>query len=103
MVCGRAEDTARDLAHREQYGLVVARSFGRPSLTAECAVGFLTATGRLAVTEPPERDETRWPSEALAELGLSPPEYRSGCAILARTGAPIDAWPRRRPASRPLW
>ncbi|MCI4354384.1 MAG: class I SAM-dependent methyltransferase, partial [Thermoplasmata archaeon] len=56
VVCGRAERLARDAALRGGFELVVARSFGAPAVTAECAVGFLLSGGRLVVTEPPELD-----------------------------------------------
>jgi 16S rRNA (guanine527-N7)-methyltransferase len=103
VVGGRAEALARDPGHREQFDLVVARSFGPPAATAECAVGFLAPGGRLIVTEPPTSDAGRWPTAALARLGLGPALRRPGHVELRRTGAPIDAWPRKRPSRRPLW
>jgi len=110
VVAGRAEEVARDPTHRGRYRLVVARSFGAPAVTAECAVGFLAAGGRLAVSEPPDADpEIRWPEEGLRELGLAGPELRVGggasLAILTATGASDDRWPRRTgvPGKRPLW
>ena len=53
VACGRAEELARDTRFRGAFELVVARGFGRPATTAECAVGFLAPDGRLAVSEPP--------------------------------------------------
>ena len=109
VVTARAEDAARDPAQRERYGLVVARGFGRPAVTAECAVAFLAAGARLVVSEPPEADPSRWDESALAELGLTAPELvvavGAHAAILHRTG-PLDSrWPRKRgiPQKRPLW
>ena len=112
---GRAEDLARDPELRAQVDLVVARAFGRPAVTAECAVGFLRAGGRLVVTEPPDaaaQVRERWPEPGLRELGLGPASpLRSGRAgavslpLLADTQGNAEKWPRRvgRPAKSPLW
>lgn len=111
--CGRAEVLARDLGLRGAFDLVVARSFGPPPVTAECAVAFLREGGDLVVTEPPSPDATtmseRWPAESLARLGFGPvDELRSGAtgAVRLRLRQPVDErWPRRDgvPAKRPLW
>jgi len=109
VACGRAEELAREPDLRGAFELVVARSFGPPAVTAECAVGFLQAGGRLIVSEPPESDGSRWNGEGLAELGLSGASLRRGTEItvaemeLAEPTA--DAWPRRPgiPAKRPIW
>ncbi len=75
VVCGRAEELARDPALRGRFPVVVARSFGAPAVTAECAVGFLSGPGaRVLVSEPPAADVTRWPDGGLAGLGLRPLE-----------------------------
>lgn len=110
VVTGRAEEIARQAEHRGQYALVVARSFGAPAVTAECAVGFLREGGTLAVSEPPESDPApRWPPEGLAQLALAGPEIRRGdgasVALLTTTQPPADRWPRRTgvPTKRPLW
>jgi 16S rRNA (guanine527-N7)-methyltransferase len=110
VVTARAEDAARDPTHREGYDLVVARSFAAPAVTAECAVGFLRAGGRLVVSEPPEPDAARWDHRHLTELGLTTPHLAAledtHVAILHRTSAPLRArWPRRPgiPQKRPLW
>ncbi|MCZ7627750.1 MAG: class I SAM-dependent methyltransferase [Microthrixaceae bacterium] len=42
---GRAEEVARDDRVRGRFDVVVARSFGRPSVTAECARPFLQSGG----------------------------------------------------------
>lgn len=107
----RAEDAARDPAHRGRYGLVVARSFAGPGITAECAVGFLSAGGRLIVSEPPTAVPARWDPVGLARLGFEPPTPRitsqpgATIAILSTAAGPLDRWPRRPgiPAKRPLW
>jgi 16S rRNA (guanine527-N7)-methyltransferase len=106
---GRAEAVARDPRHRGHSDLVVARSFGPPAATAECAAGFLEPGGRLLVSEPPEDDPTRWPAEGLARLGFGPAEVqvaggrRYSVMVLVR---PVpDQYPRRIgvPEKRPLW
>jgi 16S rRNA (guanine527-N7)-methyltransferase len=108
--CGRAETLARDPELRGGFDLVVARSFGPPAVTAECAVGFLDTGGVLVVTEPPDAEvETRWSVAGLAELGLGPAEPlragETGAVRIRSTGAVDDRWPRRDgvPAKRPLW
>jgi 16S rRNA (guanine527-N7)-methyltransferase len=110
IACGQAEELARRPAFRGQYDLVVARGFGAPGTTAECAVGFLRSGGRVVVSEPPgEPDGARWPAGGLEELGLLGPEMRGGdvgrFAVLTTEGPPTDRWPRRVgvPGRRPLW
>jgi 16S rRNA (guanine527-N7)-methyltransferase len=110
VACGRAEELARKPGLRGAYEVVVARGFGPPAATAECAVGFLGRGGRLVVSEPPgETAPERWPAEGLAELGLRGPEIHRGkdarFAILALAAPASDRWPRRTgiPSKRPLW
>jgi 16S rRNA (guanine527-N7)-methyltransferase len=110
VACGRAEELARAPDFRGAFELVVARGFGGPATTAECAVGFLVPEGQVVVSEPPGTpDPHRWPADGLAELGLSGPELRSGggagVAILTATGPVGERWPRRVgvPGRRPLW
>jgi 16S rRNA (guanine527-N7)-methyltransferase len=109
--CGRAEVLARNERLRGRFDLVVARSFGAPAVTAECAVGFLRPGGMLVVTEPPEGREAaeRWDEAGLARLGLTAPtllrEGETG-AVRFELSAPVeDTWPRRNgvPGKRPLW
>jgi 16S rRNA (guanine527-N7)-methyltransferase len=110
VACGRAEELARERELRGAFELVVARGFGAPATTAECAAGFLVQGGRLAVSEPPgESDPRRWPKEGLDELGLLGPEVRGSegarVAVLTSAGPPGERWPRRVgvPGRRPLW
>jgi 16S rRNA (guanine527-N7)-methyltransferase len=110
VACGRAEVLARRPDLRGAYDLVVARGFGSPATTAECAVGFLRRGGRLVVSEPPgDPDPARWPAEGLGELGLAGPEVRGGSggrfAVLTAEAPPAARWPRRDgvPGRRPLW
>ena len=111
VVEARAEEAARRPGLRETYDAVVARSFGPPPVTAECAVGFLRLEGYLIVTEPPswgEKQTERWPLEGLEALGFAP-AVREGTAGTAFVHLEKlrsdDRWPRRVgiPAKRPLW
>ena len=108
--CGRAEVLAREEHLRAGFDLVVARSFGAPAVTAECAVGFLRTGGELVVTEPPEVDaRERWPAAGLTELGFETAEPmragETGAVRIRLTGVVDDRWPRRDgvPTKRPLW
>ena len=110
VACGRAEELARQRDFRGAFDLVVARGFGPPAATAECAVGFMGAGGRLVVSEPPgEADPKRWPAAGLAELGLLGPELRreeeAGIALFTAPEPAGERWPRRVgvPGRRPLW
>ncbi len=109
-ISARAEDAARDPELRGHFALVVARGFGAPAVTAECAVAFLKVGAHLAVSEPPDTDPaSRWPPAALAQLGLTPPEIFKGAgttiARLTLTTRTPDKYPRRPgiPNKRPLW
>jgi precorrin-6B methylase 2 len=53
VVDGRVEDLAHDPAYREMADLVVARGFGPPSTTAECAAGMVRVGGSVIVSGPP--------------------------------------------------
>ena len=79
----RAESAARRPELEGSFELVVARSFGRPAVTAECAARFTTLGGWLIVSEPPTEDPIeRWPSGPLAELGwASRGRERQGAAF----------------------
>lgn len=109
VVVGRAEELAREAAFRGAFGLVTARGFGPPAVTAECAAGFLRVGGRLVVSEPPELQPDRWPARELSALGMEP--YRlvrgeqSGYQVLEQREPCPDHYPRRTgvPAKRPLF
>jgi 16S rRNA (guanine527-N7)-methyltransferase len=107
VVVARAEDAGRTDA-RSSFDVVVARSFGPPAATAECAAPFLRQGGRLVVAEPPGGDPGRWPAAALAPLGLVPgPRVTSPSAFqVLLQGEPCPArFPRRTgvPTKRPLF
>lgn len=103
----RAERAGRGpLRHR--CPLVVARGFGPPAPTAECAAPFLAPGGHLVVTDPPGGDERRWPDDGLAIVGLirhravvDPVAYQ---VLRLETLCP-DRYPRRVgvPAKQPLF
>lgn len=105
---GRAEA----LAHtelRESFDVVVARGFGPPAVTAECAAGFLRSGGYLVVSGRPEDEIDRWNEEGLHELGLRFIEVKSGsqahAAIIKKSGFTDSKYPRKTPAMKksPLW
>ena len=107
---GRAEELARRPDLRGGFDAVVARSFGPPAATAECAAGFLGEPGDLlVVSEPPEGSAERWPPEGLEVLGLRPVglQLEEGATLqLIEVVAPCpETVPRRvgLPAKRPLF
>lgn len=105
----RAEEAGRDPRWRGRADLVVARSFGPPAVTAECAAPLLEVGGRLVVSEPPEGGGGRWPAEPLATLGLRPTGRfeQAFCRfqVLRQEEACPETFPRRvgSPAKRPLF
>ena len=110
VVRDRAEAAGRSPALRGGFDLVVARSFGAPAVTAECAAPFLRVGGRLVVSEPPaDADDTpRWPADGLSQLGLAlgdtwRTEY--GYQSLVQHAPCPDRYPRRvgQVAKRPLF
>jgi 16S rRNA (guanine527-N7)-methyltransferase len=105
VVNDRAERAARSVDHRSAFDLVVARSFGSPAVTAECAVGLLRTGGQLVVSEPPDVREDRWPAAGLAELGLADQGRIGQVRVLLQAEAVSERFPRRVgvPAKRPLW
>lgn len=109
----RAELVGREPDHRGGYDAVVARSFGSPGITAECAAPLLRVGGHLVVSEPPDVDvSTRWLEEPLGTLGFGPArrvEVSVGTevhlAVLELVAPVPDRFPRRVgiPAKRPLF
>ena len=117
----RAEVAGRDPSLRGHFGGVLARSFGRPAVVAECAAPLLQTGGWLVVSEPPgdapnappdPHDDPpgppRWPTEPLRQLGLVPErlvhegfDYQ----VLRQADPCPDRFPRRDgvPAKRPLF
>jgi 16S rRNA (guanine527-N7)-methyltransferase len=105
----RAEVIGRAPGYRGSLDLVVARSFGRPAVLAECAAPLLRIGGRAVVSEPPGGEPERWPVEGLAQLGMAPGAgvQTGGAAyqVLRQQEPCADRWPRRVgvPAKRPLF
>jgi 16S rRNA (guanine527-N7)-methyltransferase len=101
----RAEETGRG-RYRGGAAAVVARSFGPPAVTAECAAPLLAAAATCWVAEPPSPDPERWPEDGLGELGLTRRLERAGGWVgLDRVAPCPDRYPRRVgiPAKRPLF
>lgn len=113
VVTERAELIGRDPAHRQTYDLVVARSFGPPAVSLECAAPLLVPGGALLASEPPRGDlAARWPDDGVAALGGRPAQ-----AIAVGTPPTVhlvrivqdvpvgDRYPRRVgiPTKRPLF
>lgn len=111
VIADRAEHAGRDATLRAHFDLVVARSFGPPGVTAECAAPFLRPGGTLVVSEPPARAgaPARWPPEGCAALGLEPqprvPDDGPAFVVLRQVLVCPDRYPRRIgvPAKRPLF
>ncbi len=111
VVRGRAEELGRDARYRQQFEVVTARSFGKPSVTAECGSPFLELGGVMVVSEPPEEDvEGRWPQEGLSELGMtrrsrSRFDDRFSYQLLYKSVETAERFPRRVgiPTKRPLF
>jgi 16S rRNA (guanine527-N7)-methyltransferase len=113
VVTERAEVVGQDPVHRGQYDLVVSRSFGKPSVTIECAAPLLRVGGAFVVSEPPATSvEDRWPTAGIAQVGCAPaealvvgsdPGYHF--ARITQAVPTADRYPRRVgiPAKRPLF
>ncbi len=93
---------------RGSVDCVVARSFGPPAVTAECAAPFLRVGGNLIVAEPPGGASDRWPDAALSGLGMRPGRTESGPTsyqVIEQSALCPDRYPRRTgvPSKRPLF
>lgn len=87
---------------RASFDVVVARSFGRPATTAECASPLIVHGGILVVSEPPpgddDLDQDRWPDSGLAQLGMSTAtSWRDtfGYQVIRQTSECPARFPRR--------
>lgn len=106
VVHDRAELLPRS-GHAAGYDVVVARLFGPPAVTAECAAPLLVPGGQLLVTEPSDAGLGRWDVSVLPVLGLGLGHHWSDPAVqeLRRTGDPEARFPRKPGVAtkRPLW
>lgn len=103
----RAEDAGRGPL-RGAVDAVLARSFGRPAVTAECGAPLLRIGGLLVVSEPPpgQMPLDRWPPDPLEHLGLRAIEPASRpVQVLQQVASCPERYPRRvgLPARRPLF
>ncbi len=115
ILTGRAEEFARQVEFRGTCDAVVARSFGPPAVTAECAIGFMAGPGAvLLISEPPQiepqqTDSPRWSEAGLNLLGLELGERKSdGLATIQQVTMTVSCgakYPRRVgiPAKRPIF
>ncbi len=92
VVQSRAEELARTEQHRFAYDGVVARSFGPPSSTLECAAPLLRRDGLCVVSEPPKARS--WAPAGLAALGLTKVGSPDGYAVFERSGEVEGRFPR---------
>lgn len=109
VINGRAEE----LAHKDKFDalfeLVIARGFGSPAVTAECAVRYLVTGGKLVVSGRPEDEEKRWNKEKLHELGMKFIDVFSKgsthVAIMEKVDSTPDQYPRtaKEIKKSPLW
>lgn len=104
VLAGRAEALGHDLALRRSFDAVVARGFGPPAATAECAAAFLRVGGQLVVSEPPEPSQDRWHAAALHELGLGLDARHGDAPVASLTQvAPCPSRYPRRSLRPTLW
>lgn len=110
VIQGRAEELGRGEL-RGSADAVVARSFGAPAVTAECAAPLLRVAGQLIVSEPPvapSPDAPRWPPAGVALLGLrvgTRSTTSPAVQVLTQVDVCPDRFPRRvgMPAKHPLF
>lgn len=104
----RAEEFARSPVADGIFDVVVARSFGSPGVTAECAARFLRVGGSLVVSEPPSADGERWFGLASTGIGLRLVRIETASlgsfAVLEKFSETPPTLPRRGSAlKRPLF
>lgn len=105
VILGRAEEVGRS-ERRGTAAAVIARGFGPPAVTAECAAPLLRVGGLLVVSEPPS-GEGRWPEAGAARVGLRPTTRSESPALqlLVQESPCPDRFPRRigKPGKDPLF
>jgi len=90
--CGRAEAIGHQARARERFDAVVARGFGPPAVTLECATPLVRPGGRIVISEPPVARS--WPADGLAELALAQRAGPAGVAVFERLPGLADSYPR---------
>lgn len=86
-VWGRAEQLARQPAHRCAFDGVICRAVGRLAVVAELGRGFIDAGGRIVVVKGPAwADEREGLNEALESLALA---FRGAHRV---PSAPTETW-----------
>lgn len=109
VINGRAEEIARDVSMVESTDLVVARGFGPPAVTAECAARFLRIGGHLVVSARPTDEKVRWSEDGLRLLGCVYVETRESefahAAVIKKCETTPQEFPRRAKlfSRSPLW
>ncbi len=100
---GRAEVLGHEERARERFDAVVARGFGPPASTLECATGLVRPGGHVVISEPPVR--RRWPADGLAELALELAPPAEAMAVFLRRSGLDDRYPRpaRQQQRRPTF
>lgn len=105
VVVGEAEGLARREDLRERADAVVARSFGPPAATLECAAPLARVGGFIVVADPPAGRS--WPADGLVLLGLSEVEHigDTELSIFEKVERSDQRFPRRSgvPSRKPLW
>ncbi len=101
--CGRAEEIGHEERARERFDAVVARGFGPPPTTLECATGLVRPGGRIVISEPPER--RAWPADGLGELALELGPPSTSMAVFVRVAGLDARFPRpaRQQQRRPTF
>lgn len=90
--CGRAEEIGHEERARESFDAVVARGFGPPASTLECAAALVRPGGHVVISEPPT--PRRWPTDGLAELALDRGPSAEAMAVFVRRDGLDDQYPR---------
>lgn len=109
VIAQRAEEAGREGRHRQTFDLVVARGFGPPAVTAECAAPFLKVGGVLVVSDPPGGGGSqRWPEAGCDLFGLRVERVQVdpwAFTALRQVKLCSDTCPRRTglPQKRPLF
>ena len=109
VIAAEAQHVGHQPKYREQFDIAVARAFGPPSVTAECAAGVLVVGGVFIVSEPPHRggDVDRWNEAGLTTLGFGKPVPKTADGqhfmTMTKVAPTPDNFPRLPPRSTRGW